>query len=177
MLGQQRPRRRRGAAWMVRGKLADTEGPKGERKLHPSTVKLVHNDFLPDLYSYEAKDEEVTRTDEGYDGMKWRDRAPPLWQQSEEETVTLPHIDYHQHMGRKDKTRGTRFGLREGEEVVVAWDAADWSGDFEVGDEWFAMLTTCRSLAVVHAKVGDVVEIAEGGWHMAVTVGAKKHLA
>jgi hypothetical protein len=33
------------------------------------------------------------------------------------------------------------------------------------------------SLAVVHARVGDVVEIAEGAWHMVVTVKAKKHLA
>ena len=177
VLGQQRSRRRKGAAWKVRGKLAETEGPKGIRKLHPSAAKLVHNDFLPNLYFYEAEDEEVTRTDEGYDGGKWRNRAPPKWQQSEGGTVTLPHIDYHDYMGKKDNTMGTRLGLWEGEEVVVAWEAADWDGEFEEGDEWFAKLTTCASLAVVHAKEGDVVQIAEGAWHFVVTVKAKKHLA
>ena len=34
----------------------------------------------------------------------------------------------------------------------------------------------CGSLAIVHAKGGDVVEIEEGAWHMVVTVKAKKHL-
>ena len=60
---------------------------------------------------------------------------------------------------------------------MVAWDAAEQIGEFEMGEAWFGRLATCGSLAVLHAKVGDVVEIKEGAWHMVVTVKAKVHLA
>ena len=63
--------------------------------------------------------------DGGYDGSTWRSRAPPLWQESEEGTVTLPHIDYHKDKFGRDTSMGTQFGLSKGEEVVVAWHAAD----------------------------------------------------
>ena len=38
---------------------------------------------------------------------------------------------------KKDNTMGTRIGLREGEEVILAWHAGKEKGDFEDGDEWF----------------------------------------
>ena len=82
---------------------------------------MVHNKFLPSLNFYEAGDEEVTEMDVYYDGSKGRSRAPPLWQEAEEGTLTLPHKDYDS----LEKTMGTRFGLQEGEEVVVAWHAVE----------------------------------------------------
>ena len=115
--------------------------------------------------------------DGGYDGSTWRSRAPPLWQESEEGTVTLPHIDYHKDKFGRDTSMGTQFGLSKGEEVVVAWHAADRDGEFEKGEAWFEKLANCGSLSVVHAREGDVVGIAEGAWHMVVTVKAKMHLA
>ena len=177
MLGQQWTRRRQGAAWIMVGMRATEDGPEGPGRKHRSSTKLVHNDFLPCLYSYDAGDEQVTAMDGSYDGEKWRSRAPPLYQGSDEGTVTLSHVDYYKDKFGRDRTMGTLFGLREGEEVVVAWHAADMDGEYEEGDTWFKELSTCGSLSVVHAREGDVVRIAEGAWHMVVTVKVKMHLA
>ena len=174
-LGKQRERRRPGAAKIVQSMRATTTYPRGEMRLHRSGEKLVHNDFLPSLYFHETGDEEVWEMDEGYDGEKWRSRAPALWQGAEEGTLTLPHVDYW--FEKKDKTMGTRIGVREGEEVIIAWHVGKEGGDFEDEDGWFEGLVGRCSLAIIHAKSGDVVEIEEGAWHMVVTVKAKVHLA
>ena len=59
----------------------------------------------------------------------------------------------------------------------TAWHAVDMDGEYEEGDTWFKELSKCGSLSVVHAREGDEVRIAEGAWHMVVTVKAKMHLA
>ena len=106
MLGQQRAKRRPGAARIVQGMRATTGSPKGELRFHRSGERLVHNDFIPSLHFHEVGDKEVTEIDKDYDGTKWRSRAPPLWQEAEEGTLTLPHVDYW--FDKKDRTRWGR---------------------------------------------------------------------